>query len=62
VSVCSERKYTHRYQFWHSDGLNIREIPLITIGAQTVTPITVSPKVNDPSYPIKRVEIRPKKK
>jgi hypothetical protein len=60
-SVCSERRYTRQYDFRFRDGLRIREVPLITIGTQTTTPITLSPKIQDPNYPIQKIEIRPKK-
>jgi hypothetical protein len=62
VSDCSERQYTHDYHFWFRDGLNIREIPLITIGPQSVTPITAPAQMPDPNYHIQKMEIRRSKK
>jgi hypothetical protein len=61
-SVCSERQYTHQYDFWFRDGLNIREIPLITIGTQTVSSITPPLRIPDPNHQIQKIEIRPPKK
>jgi hypothetical protein len=60
-SACSERQYTNQYEFLFFDGLKVREFPLVTIGTQTVSPITMSPKVPDPKYSIPKIEIRPRK-
>jgi hypothetical protein len=61
-SACNEGQYTERYDYWLFDNrLKIREVPMITVGTQTLTPITASPKFPDPKYPIKKLEIRPKK-
>lgn len=39
--TCSEKQYTERYEYRFRDGLNIREIPLLTVGTQAVTSTTV---------------------
>ncbi len=59
--TCSEKRYTERYEYRFSDGLRIREIPLLTVGTQTVTSTTVPLKLPDRRYPIQQIEIRPKK-
>jgi hypothetical protein len=59
--ACSEKQYRARCNGWLCHGVNVREIPLISVGVQTVTPITMSHRVPDPKYPIKQIEIRTKK-
>ena len=61
-SVCSEQQYTHQYDFLLRDGLKIREMPMVTIGTQTVTPITAPLRFPDPNHPVQKIEIRRAKK
>jgi hypothetical protein len=55
-SVCQERQYTYSYHYWFRDGIRHHEIPMVTIGIQTVSPTTAPLKVPDPRFPIKQVD------
>ena len=59
-SVCSEAKYTYSYNFWFLDGIQRRELPMMTVGPQTVSPTTAPLRIPDPRFPIKNIETGPR--
>jgi hypothetical protein len=61
-SACNEKQYTERCNGWFCPRLKIREIPMITVGTQTVSSTVVSPKYPDPNYPIQQIQTRRTKK
>ena len=59
-SICSEAKYTYSYDFWFLDGIQRRELPMMTVGPQTVSPTTAPLRIPDPRFPIKNIETGPR--
>jgi hypothetical protein len=40
-TACSEKTYTYGYRYLFSAGIQVREIPMITLGRQTASPTTL---------------------
>jgi hypothetical protein len=57
-SVCREKQFSYRYNYRFSDGISIEEVPMLTVGAQTVSPTTAPLRFPDPRFPIKQLETR----
>jgi hypothetical protein len=58
--VCSEGKYTYARTYWFSPGIRVRDVPIKTVGTQTMTPTTMPMQIPDPPFHIQTLELRPK--
>jgi len=59
-TACSEKNYTYHHRYLFSPGIHVREVPMITVGTQTVSPVTMPLQMPDPRFPIQTLRTRSK--
>jgi hypothetical protein len=57
--MCADPKFTYARQYWLTDSIQFRSVPMIAVGPQPITPATLPLRVRDPKYPITQIESHP---